>query len=105
MNTSTTPSIVAGRVTADDVTRALRALVPDTHRALLFGSRATGRARDRSDWDIGIVGSTPRDGAMLERIREALDRLPTLRIFEVVDLSTAPPELRTRALREGVRLA
>ena len=105
MNTSTTTSIVAGRVTADDITRALRALVPDTHRALLFGSRATEHAGDRSDWDIGIVGSTPLDGAILERIREALDRLPTLRTFDVVDLSTAPPELRTRALSEGVRLA
>ena len=105
MTTSTTTSIVAGRVTADDIMRALRALVPDTHRALLFGSRATGHAGDRSDWDIGIVGSTPLDGAILERIREALDRLPTLRTFDVVDLSTAPPELRTRALSEGLRLA
>ena len=105
MNLSTTTPIVAGRVTADDIARALRALLPDTHRALLFGSRATGRAGDRSDWDIGLVGPTPLDGAILERIRAALDRLPTLRTFDVVDLSTAPPKLRTRALDEGVRLA
>ena len=88
MNKSTTTSTVAGRVTADNITLALRGLVPDTHRVLLFGSRATGRAGGRSDWNIGIVGPTALDGAVLERVREALDRLPTLRIFDVVDLST-----------------
>ena len=70
MNTSTTPSIVAGRVTADDVTRALRALVPDTHRALLFGSRATGRARDRSARGYGSRdGRTERAAAAQFRCR------------------------------------
>ena len=105
MNKRTATSIVAGRITAEDIARAVRALVPDTHRIVLFGSRATGRAGDRSDWDIGVVGSTPLDGAILERIREALDRLPTLRTFDVVDLSTAAPELRARAMTEGVTLA
>ena len=97
-------SIAAGRVTADDIGRVLRALVPDTHRVLLFGSRATGSAAERSDWDIGVAGPTPLDGAILERIRGALDRLPTLRTFDVVDLTTAGPELRARALSEGVAL-
>jgi len=63
----------------EEVARVVRALLPATHHAVLFGSRATGRARERSDWDIGIVGPAPVDGAILERIREALDALPTLR--------------------------
>ena len=105
MNTLRATSIVAGRITADDITRALRALVPDTHRLVLFGSRATGRATRRSDWDIGVIGPTPLDGAVLERMREALERLPTLRTFDVVDQSTTAPELRARALNEGLTLA
>ena len=94
-----------GRVTASEIATALRGLLPNTHRALLFGSRATGHASPRSDWDIGLVGPVALDGAVLERIRAALDELPTLRSFDVVDLSTAPPALRDRALQEGVSLA
>ncbi len=105
MTQSSTTSIAAGRVTADDIARTLRPLLPRTHRALLFGSRATRHASIRSDWDIGVVGPTSVDGAVLERMREALEQLPTLRTFDVLDLLTAPPELRERALAEGVALA
>lgn len=94
----------SGRVTRADVAMALRGLLPETHRALIFGSRATGRASARSDWDVGIVGPSPVDGALLERMREALDRLPTLQRFDVVDLATVAPALRARAVREGVAL-
>lgn len=87
-----------------EVARVVNALLPPTHRAVLFGSRATERARERSDWDIGIVGPGPVDGAVLERIREALDALPTLQTFDVVDLATVAPEMRERALREGMTL-
>ena len=94
----------AGKVSAADIASALSALLPPSHHALLFGSRATGRATPRSDWDIGIVGPSAVDGALLERIREALDRLPTLRRFDVVDLCSVTPALRDRALHEGVAL-
>ncbi|MCK9364911.1 MAG: nucleotidyltransferase domain-containing protein [Syntrophales bacterium] len=30
------------------------------YRIVLFGSRATGKARDRSDFDIGVLGDIPR---------------------------------------------
>ena len=82
----------------------MRALLPPTHYAVLFGSRATGAAGHGSDWDIGLVGATPLDGAVIERVREALEALPTLATFEVVDLATVPTDFRERALREGVRL-
>ena len=100
-----TATIAAGRVTAGDIARALGGFVPETHRIVLFGSRATGDASPRSDWDIGIVGPSPLDGALIERMREALDRLPTLRSFDVVDLSNVAPGLRQRALSEGILLA
>jgi predicted nucleotidyltransferase len=101
-----------GRATAPDhggpgteeIARVVNALLPPTHHAVLFGSRATDRARERSDWDIGIVVPGPVDGAVLERIRDALDALPTLQTFDVVDLATVAPEMRERALREGTTL-
>ena len=88
----------------EQVAGAVRARLPVGYRALLFGSKATGQAGPRSDWDIGIVGPAPLDGAILERIREALDEVPTLATFEVVDLSTVPEGFRDRAMREGTAL-
>jgi predicted nucleotidyltransferase len=90
--------------TVDSIADLIRPLVPAGHEAVLFGSRATGRAHQRSDWDIGLVGEPPVTGAVLERIREGLDALPTLHTFEVVDLASAAPEFRREALRHAVRL-
>ena len=87
-----------------EVSLVLRGLLPSTHRAVLFGSRATGAAGPRSDWDIGITGPGPLDGAPVERVREALEALPTLSTFDVVDLAGVPEGFRARALREGVAL-
>ena len=87
-----------------DISRVVRGLLPPNHYAVLFGSRATGTSGSRSDWDIGLAGPGPLDGAIVERIRETLDGLPTLAAFDVVDLAGAPAGLRDRALREGVAL-
>ena len=87
-----------------EISRVVRGLLPPMHGAVLFGSRATGAAAPRSDWDIGITGPTALDGAVVERIREALEDLPTLSTFDVVDLAVVPDGFRARALREGVPL-
>jgi hypothetical protein len=44
-------------------------------------------------------------GALVERVREALDGLRTLHSFDVVDLSTVPEGFRDLALRHAVRVA
>jgi predicted nucleotidyltransferase len=87
-----------------EISRAVRGLLPTSLRAVLLGSRATGAAGPRSDWDIGITGPAPVDGAILERIREALENLPTLATFDVVDLAVVPEGFRERALEEGMTL-
>jgi len=90
----------------DEVAAVLRGLLPERagYRAVLFGSRATGRARPASDWDIGIIGPAPLDGALRQRVRDALDDLPTLHRFDVVDLATVPQAFRDAALATAVRL-
>ncbi len=90
--------------TPEAIVRALSPHLPPGFGLVLFGSRAEGRAHARSDWDIGIVGRTPIDGSIVERLREALDELPTLHTFDVVDLATVPPEFRERALRHAKRI-
>jgi predicted nucleotidyltransferase len=82
-----------------------RHLPPGEYHAYLFGSRAGGRARPGSDWDVGILGPAPLRGAVLQAIREDLEDLRTLHTFDVVDLAAAPEGFRTTALRGAVRLA
>ncbi len=82
-----------------EVSRVLKQLLPAQYGAVLFGSRATGRARPGSDWDIGLIGPEPLGGAVIETIREELDELPTLHSFDVVDLRTVPDYFRQAALR------
>lgn len=88
----------------DAVARLVRPLLPPGYRAVLFGSRAAGTARPTSDWDIGILGARPLDGATLERIREAIEGLPTLHTLEVVDLTSVAPAFREAALSRAVAL-
>lgn len=71
-------------------------------RVLLFGSWVSGQAAERSDIDIGILGPREVDPAAMTEIREACEALPTLYTVDLVDLATAPPELRRAALAEGL---
>lgn len=89
----------------EDIAGAVEPLLPPDFRAFLFGSRASGRAGPGSDWDVGLLGPEPLRGALVERVREALDGLRTLHSFDVVDLSTVPEGFRDLALRHAVRVA
>lgn len=61
---------------------------------VLFGSRAEGRARRYSDWDIGVYSregvSHARYRAIVRAAREAMDATPYL--VDVVNLNRAEPE-------------
>lgn len=66
----------------------------------LFGSRARGTHRPKSDIDLALSGGDVR-GFMLE----ADEELPTLLAFDFVDLNgPVQDELRRIIDREGVRL-
>jgi predicted nucleotidyltransferase len=74
------------------------------YRVMLFGSWASGRAAERSDIDIGILGPSEVDPAAMVEIREACEALPTLRVIDVVDLARAATELRRVAVAEGLEV-
>ena len=70
-------------------------------RLYLFGSWAQGRALSVSDLDIALDIGRPIEPAILRKIAEALDELPTLRKVDVVDLQAVGQEFRQRVLQHG----
>ena len=74
------------------------------YRVFLFGSEATGEAPAGSDVDVGIWGPEPVAGATLQRIRDELETLRTLRFFDVVDFARVDESFRSVALGSIVPL-
>lgn len=71
-------------------------------RLVLFGSRARGDHRERSDIDLAVYGLAPTQAG---RLRLALDDLPTLLEFDLVCVdSNTSPALLENIDREGVEL-
>jgi predicted nucleotidyltransferase len=65
-----------------------RKLPKDFHgKVFLFGSRVTGKARNRSDFHIGIEGNEALPSGTMAEIRWELDGLPILHTVEVVDFA------------------
>lgn len=68
-------------------------------KVILFGSRARGDHRERSDVDLAVSGGD------VVRFSLGVEDLPTLLSFDVVDLDGAvQPELLESIQREGVTL-
>jgi len=85
---------------------ALRAAPADVLSAYLFGSRARGEARAKSDVDLAVLLARPPaptlDG-VAARLADRLDDALGLEI-DLVVLNNAPPDLVHRVLRDGVLL-
>lgn len=69
------------------------------HRVVLFGSRAAGTARDRSDFDIGVDGEAPLPLAAFYAIADKLESLRTLYRIDWVDLRRTSDRFRAEALK------
>ena len=82
----------------------VRRHLPDpAYRVFLFGSRASGLARERSDIDIGIEGPAPVPRDALNAIHEELEDAPTLYSIDVVDFARVPESFR-RVARQRIPL-
>ncbi len=70
-------------------------------KVVLFGSRATGQARPRSDFDIGIDGDSPLDAVSFQRLVDQLDRIDTLYRIDLVDMQTVSEKFRRTAMKQA----
>ena len=95
MSTKTSPRIDDAVRTAE---RIVRAHLPDpAYRLFLFGSRASGKARERSDIDLGIEGPSPVPYEILSAIESDLEESDTLYTVDVVDFTRVPEKFRAVA--------
>jgi predicted nucleotidyltransferase len=69
------------------------------YRVVLFGSRVSGGASDRSDFDIGIFGEAPLPIKTFYEMEELFDEIPTLYRIDWVDLNRVSPGFRQEAMK------
>lgn len=74
------------------------------YKVVLFGSRARRNHRERSDFDIGVVGDEPLPLKTYYQICDFLESLPTLYRIDWVDLNRAMTRLKENALKNSVVL-
>lgn len=71
------------------------------YRVVLFGSRAAGTARERSDFDVGVFGDSPLPLRTFYKMEDLLEEIPTLHRIDWVDLNRVSPEFRREALKHA----
>ena len=68
----------------------------------LFGSFASGAARQSSDIDVAIDAGEPLPAGVLSRLTEELEESTVPFVVDIVDLSTVSDDFRNRVIQEGV---
>lgn len=98
--------MVAAHPMSNDLTLARsiasRVLSATGAKAILFGSRARGDARQWSDIDLAIESENDLPPEILSALREAFEDSNILLNVDVVDLRDASAAIRSAVLREGV---
>jgi uncharacterized protein len=86
----------------EEIRRACASMAEDLqgHRVVLFGSRASGGARERSDFDIGVLGDRPLPLKAFYRLEDLFDEIDTLYKIDWVDLNRVSPEFHQEALKK-----
>lgn len=84
-------------MTADEVIKEVAALCRSfgAKKVILYGSRAMGNARERSDIDIAVKGVEDFD-----LLREKVDDLPTLFTVDLLNLDTCKYRLILEDIRD-----
>lgn len=78
--------------------------LPGQRVIYFFGSRTTGRYTDRSDYDFGIDTGSKIPLELMCRMKEELERLPTLHRIDLVDFQRASSTFKDYAKRNAILL-
>jgi predicted nucleotidyltransferase len=77
---------------------------PHVEKVVLFGSRARGDQRERSDIDIAVIGPEMTDEEWTDIWTYVDEEAPTLLCVDLVRWKEASDEIRRSIEREGVVL-
>jgi len=69
------------------------------YQVVLFGSRVSGGASERSDFDIGIFGEAPLPLNTFYKMEELIEEIPTLYRIDWVDLNRVSPGFLHEAMK------
>lgn len=83
------------------ILQRLLAEEPHVELAVLFGSRASGRATSASDVDLGLRFAPDASSAQRQSLSNVLERALGAPL-DLIDLDEAPPLLRMELARSGV---
>jgi hypothetical protein len=67
----------------------------------LFGSRATGKAKENSDIDIGIISTSKDISKLISYLRERIENSNIPYKVDILDLSLTSEEFRQKVLKEA----
>lgn len=70
------------------------------YRVFVFGSRATGRAKKWSDYDIGVEGKKPIPQQIIAKINEDLEESDIPYLVDVVDFLQVRDKFKKFALKD-----
>jgi predicted nucleotidyltransferase len=71
----------------------------------LFGSRAKGDVNTLSDYDIAIDINTKIPLETISRIKDEIDKLPTLKTIDITDLNRVNMKFKKIVLKTGVNIS
>lgn len=77
---------------------------PNEYQIFVFGSRATGKAKKFSDYDIGIIGKKPIAWKTLSLAEEAFEESDFPFKVDLVDFSLVSDKFRKIALLKTKKL-
>ena len=85
-----------------EIVLAILKVKPDLKQIFLFGSRASGKARNsNADIDLGVVSDKRLTYLELAKIDENLEEIPTLYSIDVVDFSQRDDCFTREATKEA----
>ncbi len=81
----------------------LQSHIPDLE-VWIFGSRATGKAKNTSDLDIAIIANDPIDMMLLANIKDTFSESNLPFKVDIVDYGNVSPEFRKLITKEKLVL-
>ena len=80
----------------------LREYVPE-HEVIVFGSRATGMAREKSDLDLCIMGPSPLSLSEQGKLADAFDESPLPFKVDVIEWASLEKWFQDIVRKDGIK--